>query len=251
MRAGDQDSRARDARGDHDELGELPAVGSVRRPAHSRARQREPGRPPRGHPRPSTASTGCAAWCCRAGRTPPTHTPPSPTTISTPTSRERPGVRSPLRPYPRESIDAASRRDRSSASSSTGITSERSPRSLDQRPAFGSGRSRRARRTRTMLSASCGNTDIATTTAVLTSCSAGGIDRSNRRGLARAFAAPEADQHGREPQSVVEPSEQRLRRDVAQQRDAGARQGELGQRDEHGRALTAGEQDPEERPGSR
>ena len=71
-----------------------------------------------------------------------------------------------------------------------GSPSERSPRSLDRRLAFGTGRSRRARRTRTMLSASCGNTDSATTTAVLTSCSAGGIDRSSRRGLASAFAAP-------------------------------------------------------------
>jgi hypothetical protein len=48
----------------------------------------------------------------------------------------------------------------------------------------------RARATRTTLSASCGNTDNATTTAVLTSCSADGIERRRRLGFASAFAPP-------------------------------------------------------------
>ncbi len=97
----------------------------------------------------------------------PTHTPHSPTSTSAPLSdTSRSGSMSVVRPWPRASIAAARRIERSSASVMTGTTTCRTMCVRDGSPP----RSIRARRTRRALSTSCGATVSATVIDTPISC---------------------------------------------------------------------------------
>ena len=193
----------------------------------------------------ASAAPGTAASSRRAPRTP---------RCRRRAGRRRPARRSPAggtprrcRPYPRESIAAASASERSSASTSTGIATPRSARNPRCRPP----RSRRARRTRSTLSTSCGATDSATTTAVPTSYSAPGTAFSSRFGIGQRVRGAEADQHRGQPHPVVQPAEHLLGGDRPEEPDPGRplRQLHRGQREQDHLAVPAAEDDPEEDPG--
>ncbi len=149
-------------------------------------------RPPSRNPVPATTSPASSSGTPNARVVPsmspytPTHTPSRPATTRAPVVRRNAVGTSPERPYPRTSIAAASASERSMASDSTGMMIPCSARI----PRWPPPRSRRARLTRSTLSASCGATDRATTTAAPTSYSAEGRPLSIRFGLASAFAAP-------------------------------------------------------------
>ena len=123
-----------------------------------------------------------------------------------------------LRPKPRESIAAASSTDRSSAPSSTGIATPRSPRS--PRVAAGraaGGRPGPGRRPRP----AAGEKLSATTTATPTSYSAPGTDRSSRLRVGQRVGRADAGQHRGQLQPGVDRGHQALER--SRRRRAGRR----------------------------
>ena len=146
-------------------------------------------------------------------------------------------------------MPAARARERSSASSSTGTSSRRRRATRPDSPA----RSACAARTRRTLSANCGSTVTATTSAVPISYSAGGTERSSRLGLARAFAAPTQITMVASRIPSYRPASSESRRERAEQRDAGdpAGQRDRGQVEQHhgvGAGVPAAEHHPEQHP---